>query len=156
MLCPTDQTVLVMAERKGVEIDYCPTCRGVWLDRGELDKIIDRSLESEIAAEAAGPAAAAPVAARPAAPAPTSYPPAAAVDYGSPAPRSGERYGDRREDDRDRYREDRYRDDRYDERSRDDRYRDDRDRRYDGRDGYDPRYRKRKKKESWLEDLFDF
>ena len=43
MLCPTDQTVLVMTERKGVEIDYCPTCRGVWLDRGELDKIIDRS-----------------------------------------------------------------------------------------------------------------
>ena len=41
MLCPTDQTVLVMTERKGVEIDYCPTCRGVWLDRGELDKIID-------------------------------------------------------------------------------------------------------------------
>ncbi len=58
MLCPTDQTVLVMTERKGVEIDYCPTCRGVWLDRGELDKIIDRSVEGEIAAEAAGPAAA--------------------------------------------------------------------------------------------------
>ncbi|KFD43736.1 hypothetical protein IU11_09020, partial [Cellulosimicrobium sp. MM] len=49
------------------------------------------------------------------------------MDYGSPAPRSGERYGDRRDDDRDRYRDDRYRDDRYDERSRDDRYRDDRD-----------------------------
>ncbi|WP_092841804.1 zf-TFIIB domain-containing protein [Roseovarius lutimaris] len=34
---------LVLAERAGVEIDYCPQCRGVWLDRGELDKIIDRS-----------------------------------------------------------------------------------------------------------------
>jgi Zn-finger nucleic acid-binding protein len=44
MLCPVDQTVLQMSERQGVEIDYCPQCRGVWLDRGELDKIIDRSV----------------------------------------------------------------------------------------------------------------
>ncbi|MFC7494451.1 MULTISPECIES: zf-TFIIB domain-containing protein [unclassified Nocardioides] len=44
MQCPTDGTTLVMSERSGIEIDYCPTCRGVWLDRGELDKIIDRSL----------------------------------------------------------------------------------------------------------------
>jgi len=43
MQCPTDGTVLVMSERSGIEIDYCPTCRGVWLDRGELDKIIERS-----------------------------------------------------------------------------------------------------------------
>ena len=43
MQCPTDQTTLVMAERSGIEIDYCPTCRGVWLDRGELDKIIERA-----------------------------------------------------------------------------------------------------------------
>jgi Zn-finger nucleic acid-binding protein len=43
MQCPTDGAVLVMSERSGIEIDYCPTCRGVWLDRGELDKIIDRS-----------------------------------------------------------------------------------------------------------------
>lgn len=43
MQCPIDQTELVLAERAGVEIDYCPKCRGVWLDRGELDKIIDRS-----------------------------------------------------------------------------------------------------------------
>ena len=42
MQCPNDATVLVMSERSGIEIDYCPTCRGVWLDRGELDKIIDR------------------------------------------------------------------------------------------------------------------
>ena len=44
MNCPTDGAVLVMSERNGIEIDYCPSCRGVWLDRGELDKIIDRSL----------------------------------------------------------------------------------------------------------------
>ena len=42
MKCPHDQTVLQMTERQGIEIDYCPTCRGVWLDRGELDKIIER------------------------------------------------------------------------------------------------------------------
>lgn len=43
MPCPLDGTTLVMSERSGIEIDYCPTCRGVWLDRGELDKIIERS-----------------------------------------------------------------------------------------------------------------
>ena len=44
MRCPVDGETLVMADRNGVEIDYCPKCRGVWLDRGELDKIIDRSV----------------------------------------------------------------------------------------------------------------
>ncbi|WP_426184141.1 zf-TFIIB domain-containing protein [Microbacterium sp. TWP3-1-2b2] len=44
MQCPTDGTTLVMTDRSGIEIDYCPQCRGVWLDRGELDKIIDRSV----------------------------------------------------------------------------------------------------------------
>lgn len=43
MQCPIDKTDLVMADRSGIEIDYCPKCRGVWLDRGELDKIIDRA-----------------------------------------------------------------------------------------------------------------
>jgi Zn-finger nucleic acid-binding protein len=43
MKCPNDSATLVMSERSGVEIDYCPDCRGVWLDRGELDKIIDRA-----------------------------------------------------------------------------------------------------------------
>ena len=43
MKCPNDSTTLVMSERAGVEIDYCPECRGVWLDRGELDKILDRA-----------------------------------------------------------------------------------------------------------------
>jgi len=42
MQCPVDGDTLVISERSGIEIDYCPTCRGVWLDRGELDKIIER------------------------------------------------------------------------------------------------------------------
>jgi Zn-finger nucleic acid-binding protein len=68
MKCPTctDQT-LVMADRSGIEIDYCPACRGVWLDRGELDKIIERS---------------APTAAPTAAPAPPVAPVAVAPDLG--------------------------------------------------------------------------
>jgi Zn-finger nucleic acid-binding protein len=43
MPCPACKVALVMSERQGVEIDYCPQCRGVWLDRGELDKIIEKS-----------------------------------------------------------------------------------------------------------------
>ena len=43
MNCPVDNTPLAMSERQGIEIDYCPSCRGVWLDRGELDKIIERA-----------------------------------------------------------------------------------------------------------------
>ncbi len=47
MKCPACNETLVMADRQGVEIDYCPKCRGVWLDRGELDKIIERSQQNE-------------------------------------------------------------------------------------------------------------
>lgn len=48
MKCPVCSSVnLVMSERQGIEIDYCPECRGVWLDRGELDKIIERALPRE-------------------------------------------------------------------------------------------------------------
>ena len=43
MTCPHCSVPLVMSERAGVEIDYCPTCRGIWLDRGELDKILERA-----------------------------------------------------------------------------------------------------------------
>ncbi|MCJ7481820.1 MAG: zf-TFIIB domain-containing protein [Thermodesulfovibrionales bacterium] len=43
MKCPVCSVDLTMSERQGIEIDYCPQCRGVWLDRGELDKIIERS-----------------------------------------------------------------------------------------------------------------
>lgn len=58
MKCPVDATDLLITERSGVEIDYCPQCRGVWLDRGELDKIIERSMSVE--AEPARPPAAEP------------------------------------------------------------------------------------------------
>ena len=45
MKCPNCvETLLVMADRQGIEIDYCPNCRGVWLDRGELDKLLEKSL----------------------------------------------------------------------------------------------------------------
>jgi Zn-finger nucleic acid-binding protein len=87
MKCPTDGSDLVMTERQGIEIDYCPKCRGVWLDRGELDKIIER---------AAPPPAAQPAFA-PQAPAPAPY---------SPRP---ERYDDRRHHDDDRYKHHDYR-----------------------------------------------
>lgn len=53
MKCPLCNIDLVMSERQGIEIDYCPQCRGVWLDRGELDKIIERSAENIPAAQAA-------------------------------------------------------------------------------------------------------
>ena len=43
MNCPVDNEILQMTERSGVEVDYCPRCRGVWLDRGELDKILERA-----------------------------------------------------------------------------------------------------------------
>jgi Zn-finger nucleic acid-binding protein len=64
MKCPIDTTVdLVMADRSGIEIDYCPTCRGVWLDRGELDKIIERNATATapVAAPVAPMAAGAPL-----------------------------------------------------------------------------------------------
>lgn len=72
MRCPVDNETLVMADRNGVEIDYCPKCRGVWLDRGELDKIIERV--------GAAPAAPAP------APAAAPVPPAPPQGYAPPPP----------------------------------------------------------------------
>ena len=48
MPCPVDGTNLVISERSGIEIDYCPTCRGVWLDRGELDPFIDAELKRRL------------------------------------------------------------------------------------------------------------
>jgi len=101
MQCPNDGSTLTMSERSGIEIDYCPECRGVWLDRGELDKIIERSLTQAPAAPAA-----------PAAPPQGSY----------------ERERDQRQQ-------------QYDQR-------------YSGGYGQQQPYR-RKKKESWLSELFD-
>jgi len=109
MQCPSDGTVLVMSERSGIEIDYCPNCRGVWLDRGELDKIVERASR-----EFAAPAQSAP-----APPAPPAQPQAPA--YGQPSYQQA-----------------------YDNRGYD--------RGYDNRGQGD--YRK-KKKESWLSELFD-
>lgn len=54
MQCPICNVTLVMTERQGIEIDYCPQCRGVWLDRGELDKIIERTAQESPAAQPAG------------------------------------------------------------------------------------------------------
>jgi len=108
--CPVDNETLVMADRGGVEIDYCPKCRGVWLDRGELDKIIERSLGGPAAAPAPTPQAAA-----------TQHMPPRAAPVYQPEPRGSH------PDDRRRYKDD------------DDDY----------------RY-KRRRKESFLGDLFDF
>jgi Zn-finger nucleic acid-binding protein len=110
MRCPVDNEVLVMADRGGVEIDYCPKCRGVWLDRGELDKIIERSLGGATAAPAPAPMA--------------PPPPQQGAPVYQPEPRAAQGY---REDDRRRYKDD------------------DNDYRY-----------KKKRKDSFLSDIFDF
>lgn len=98
MRCPVDNETLVMADRGGVEIDYCPKCRGVWLDRGELDKIIERSM--------GGAPAAAPAAAPMAPPPPPSAAHAAPVYQPEPRAPQGYRPDDRRrrDDDDDDYR----------------------------------------------------
>lgn len=58
MKCPVcKEAQLVMTERQNIEIDYCPECRGVWLDRGELDKLIERSERENMAASPPQPAA---------------------------------------------------------------------------------------------------
>lgn len=56
MQCPVCNVALTMSDRNGIEIDYCPQCRGVWLDRGELDKIIERSAAPAGGTQFAGPA----------------------------------------------------------------------------------------------------
>lgn len=122
MKCPVDDETLLMTQRDGVEIDYCPKCRGVWLDRGELDKIIEKSIGAAPAVQLAPPPDAQP-----------TFAPAPQPQY---APQPQPQYQERREpryDDRPRY----------DERRR---YDDD-DYRYKG---------KRKKRESFLSELFDF
>ena len=145
MKCPVDSIDLIMSERSGVEIDYCPQCRGVWLDRGELDKIIDRAAES-LGPKAGVPVAPVPPAAiPPAAFPPAEFSPAAGGHIPPPLYNLDPRRDDRRPDDR-----------RYDERRYDDR----RDRPRPDQSRYEqPRYddrRRPKKKEGWLGDLFDF
>ena len=88
MLCPVCKTVnLAMTDRQGIEVDYCPACRGIWLDRGELDRLIERAERAEHA-ERAGQSAA---------PAPAQAPP----QYGHPYPapqhsHEGYRHGKKR------------------------------------------------------------
>lgn len=142
MKCPVDGTELLMAERQGVEIDYCPQCRGVWLDRGELDKIIEKAtpaIELEDPDRYLGTPDLPP-------PPPRPEPRAARA----PEPR----YEERREG-------------RYDDRGRDDGYEDrygkhEKRGKYDGRDkdgrgkykGRDKYYGKKKRK-SVLKEIFD-
>ena len=88
MLCPVCKTVnLAMTDRQGIEVDYCPACRGIWLDRGELDRLIERAERAEYS-ERAGQSAA---------PAPAQAPP----QYGHPNPapqhsHEGYRHGKKR------------------------------------------------------------
>ena len=104
MLCPvcTDVT-LVISSREGIEIDHCPQCRGVWLDRGELDKIIERAAPAVVGATAGAEV--------------------------RPAPSRREDLDDR---DRERYERERYERDRY------------------------QRYDKKRRRKSFLEEIFDF
>jgi Zn-finger nucleic acid-binding protein len=111
MKCPVCDVALSISSREGVEIDFCPQCRGVWLDRGELDKVIERASAAMV---------------------PTP-------DRGRP----DERRDDRRSEPR------------YDDRRSEPRYEERRDdRRYDDRRPDDDHKRK-KKKRSFLEDLFE-
>lgn len=146
MRCPIDGDELVMTERQGIEIDYCARCRGVWLDRGELDKIIERST-SPVAAQAAMDAATGEY--RPDHHDPRYEPRFGdargyGAGYGAPqGPAYGAPQGPA-------YREP-YRESSDDRRAYPGGY---------GDRGFDPRtgrpYGKRKKKGSFLEDLFDF
>ena len=70
--CPACRVDLLMSERQGIEIDYCPKCRGVWLDRGELDKIIERSA---VESASSAPPQAGAGSFQPSQPAPAPYPP---------------------------------------------------------------------------------
>lgn len=91
LMCPNDNSSMQTLERSGVQFDMCPTCRGVWLDRGELEKLMDSAVSD-----------AAP---RPPEPPRPSAPPV--QPWGGGGYREEPRYRD------DRYRDDRYRDDDY-------------------------------------------
>lgn len=52
MKCPLDGSELRISDRQGIEIDYCPQCRGIWLDRGELDKLLERNAQAQFASPA--------------------------------------------------------------------------------------------------------
>lgn len=96
MNCPTDGTTLLMSERHGIEIDYCPQCRGIWLDRGELDKILERVQNESQAAEAPAAAPMPPTYQQPVAPARYQEPRYEEPRYGDPRA-AQPRYDDRRD-----------------------------------------------------------
>ena len=124
MNCPICDVPLKMTERQGIEIDYCPKCRGVWLDRGELDKIIERS--AKLLHDTDEHPAVREVPRSQSAPLP---------QVGNPEKRKrGKVYDDARHYDDDHL---------------------DFDRRDYERGDHDPRYSKRRKRESWLGELFD-
>ena len=127
MKCPIDGSDLVMTERQGIEIDYCPQCRGVWLDRGELDKLIEKS-----DAQAAG-------AARPA-PAPQPGPDPRTESAGYPPRAPYQQYPPQYPQ--------------YPSSPDSPDYRGGHGQGYG--QGYDPRYGRKRKRESFLGDLFDF
>ncbi len=102
MLCPIDGETLKMSERVGIEIDYCPKCRGVWLDRGELDKIIDRALAEADTAPARPARAAEPAYAPP--PPPQAAAPIYQPEPGRRAPDGYAQPQRRRDDDDDEHR----------------------------------------------------
>jgi Zn-finger nucleic acid-binding protein len=107
MKCPIDTDIdLVMTDRQGIEIDYCPKCRGVWLDRGELDKLIERSAAAlpQPAPQQAPRADAAPAA--PVQPVPVQPVPAQAPQQ--PRWDDRRRWDDDDDDDRYRYGKDSY------------------------------------------------
>ena len=97
MKCPVCATIdLTMSERQGIEIDYCPQCRGVWLDRGELDKIIERAQPQATTSAYAPDRANNPI--------PNSYPPSQ-HDYRGEGDYPRYNQGRRERDDDDDYRE---------------------------------------------------
>jgi hypothetical protein len=97
MKCPIDSTDLMMTTREGIEIDYCPKCRGIWLDRGELEKLIERSARYEAQAAPRPSAPEPPVAPAPRQSDPYRQPPTPEYD-------NRRRYDD--DDDDRRYRDD--------------------------------------------------
>ena len=104
MKCPLCALDLVMSDRQGIEIDYCPKCRGIWLDRGEIDKIIERSQAAEPPRAEPRPAPVAAPAMPSAAPGWTGYAaPPTAAGYAPPPPRPAEQW--RRDDDDDQHRQ---------------------------------------------------
>jgi len=96
LMCPNDNAAMQTLERGGVQFDMCPTCRGVWLDRGELEKLMAVATEEGRASAAPAPQQAAP----------QPYPPQAAPQPWGQQPQQGYREAPR-------YKDDRYRDDDY-------------------------------------------